>query len=118
MPNYDNPFYVHKIENSRRTNIPESREKLISSVANVLERNYFRRACERYNCPEFKDHDFTDESLKAYILVENAKMIYSNSFNPTDEEPGDEVFQEMVDLAITNLTKCRNFTHNKKQINT
>ena len=58
------------------------------------------------------------KGLKAYILMENAKMIYSNSFNPTDEEPSEGLFQEMVDLAITNLTKYRNFTHYKKQINT
>ena len=93
---YKNPFYVEKIENPKLLPLPENNEEWIYLISEKLFNNYFFKALKRFQLPSLKDYDFTNESIDAYILEENAKMIFTNSFK-FNELPKKEIFKKIVE---------------------
>ena len=101
---YNNPFYVHILPKSLNAELPEE-EVWKSDIINILFKNYFMKAIERGNFPCYKDYDFTYNSVDAYILPENAKTIFINSY-AYNKMPNDDIF-----IAITEETKKKLFSY-------
>jgi|DEB0MinimDraft_10_1074344.scaffolds.fasta_scaffold180703_1 hypothetical protein len=102
---YNNPFYVHKLPQSGGAELPKDEEIWKTNIINILFKNYFIKAIERGNFPCYKDYDFTNESVEAYVLPENAKTIFINSYD-YDKLPNDDIFTD-----ISEETKKKLFSY-------
>lgn len=103
---YNNPFYVHKLPQSAGLELPKDNEIWKNKIIDTLFRNYYVKAVERGNFTCYKDYDFSNESVNAYILPENAKMIFINSYD-TNELPDDNTFQAITDEVKEKLFKYK-----------
>ena len=92
---YNNPFYVHKLPKSLNAELPEDEEIWKNNIINILFRNYFTKAIERGNFVFYKDYDFTNSSVDAYILPENAKTIFINSYT-YNKMPDEDIFIQIA----------------------
>ena len=99
---YNNPFYVHKLPKSAGLDLPKDNQIWKNKIIDTLFQNYYIKAVERGNFPCYKDYDFSNESVNAYILAENAKMIFFNSYD-THELPDDNTFKDITYQAKKKL---------------
>ena len=99
---YTNPYKVHKLPQSFNLELPEDVNLWKNLISETLFRNYFSKAIERGRIPEYADYDFSKESINAYILFENAKTIFSNSF-AFEIMPDDEIFDCIVETTKKRL---------------
>ena len=105
---YNNPFIVHKLSKCPSLKLEDNPVIWKTHISEALFRNYFFKAIERGNMPNYKDYDFTNDSIDAYILTENAKMIFINSYIiGKDEMPTDETFKSITEDAKQKLYKYK-----------
>lgn len=105
---YNNPFIVHKLSKCASLKLEDNPVIWKTYISEALFRNYFFKAIERGNMRHYKDYDFTNDSIDAYILTENAKMIFINSYIIENNEiPADEIFKCITEDTKQKLYKYK-----------
>lgn len=106
---YDNPYRVHVIPGKANyIDLPESKTEWMSFVGKALYNNYFIKGIS--NDSIFNDYNFQDESIKAYILSDNAKNIYINHYGITTPFPCNDDFDNIVNSTCKKLVIYRKST--------
>ena len=104
---YSNPFLIHRSRNIGTVPFPDNEAKWRNAIKNTLFKNYFYKSIERGNCIEFADYDFTEISIDNLIVIENAKMLFINSYGEDVPFPSDKVFEKIVTETKEYLNKYR-----------